>query len=98
MRVQTIRFRTGAEQATAVAEEIRALFAAVHSAAPQGLRYTALLETDQPMFTLILELSDGADNPLPSIPAAKVFLDWLASQTDDNPVPSSCTIVGRYSA
>lgn len=50
------------------------------------------------MFTLILELLDGADNPLPSIPTAAAFRSWLPSQTDDDPAPHSCTVVGRYSA
>ncbi|APE34797.1 hypothetical protein BOX37_13525 [Nocardia mangyaensis] len=98
MSVQIVRFRTSPEQATAVAEQIRAVFSAVRATAPQGMHYTALRETDQPVFTPILELSDGAENPLPSIPSAAAFRDWLPSRTGDYPVPRSCTIVGRYSA
>lgn len=98
MSVQTVGFRTTPEQVPAVTEQIEAVFAAVHAAAPQRMRYTALLETDEPVFTLVLELPDGAGNPLPSIPAAVVFRNWLPSNTDDDPMPRSCTIVGRYSA
>ncbi|MEU3272864.1 hypothetical protein ABZ639_18650 [Saccharomonospora sp. NPDC006951] len=98
MNVQIVRFRTTSEQAAAVAEQIDAVFAAVKAVAPQGMRYTALRETDEPEFTLILELPDGADNPLPSIPAAAAFRAWLPGQTDDDPAPRPCTVVGRYSA
>ncbi|ASR37500.1 hypothetical protein BAY61_23660 [Prauserella marina] len=98
MSVQIVRFRTTPEKVPAVTEEIEAVFAAVKAVAPQGMRYTALRETDEPEFTLILELPDGADNPLPSIPAAAAFRGWLPDQTDDNPAPRSCTVVGRYSA
>lgn len=91
MSVPTVRFRTSPEQ-------IEALFAAVHAAAPQEMQYIALQETDEPVFTLILELLDGAENPLPSIPGAAAFRSWLPSQTDDDPAPRPCTVVGRYSA
>ncbi|TCP56995.1 hypothetical protein EV191_101946 [Tamaricihabitans halophyticus] len=98
MSVQIVRFRTTPEQVPAMTEEIDALFAAVTAAAPQGMRYIALRETDEPEFTLILELPDGADNPLPSIPVAAAFRGWLPSQTNDDPAPRSCTVVGKYSA
>lgn len=98
MSVQTVRFRTSPEQSSAVIDQIEALFAAVHAATPQEMQYTALRETDEPVFTLILELPDGAENPLPSIPAAVAFRSWLPSQTDDNLTPRSFTVVGGYSA
>lgn len=98
MSLQTIRFVTSPEQSSAVTEQIEALFAAVHAAAPPNMQYIALRETDGPVFTLILELADGAENPLLSVPAAVDFRNWLPGQTDDDLAPRSCTVVGRYSA
>jgi hypothetical protein len=98
MSVQTARFRIPPRQILAVTEQIEVLFAAVHAAAPPGMRYTVLRENDGAVFTLILELTDGVDNPLPSIPAAAAFRSWLASQTDDDVTPRACTVLGRYSA
>lgn len=98
MSVQIVRFRTSPEHSAAVADEIATLLAAVHVAAPAALQYVALRETDEPVFTFILELPDGAQNPLPSIPAAVSFRSWLPGQTDEDPTPRSCTVLGRYSA
>jgi hypothetical protein len=81
-----------------VTEQIEAMFAAVHEAAPRGLRYIAMREADQPVFTLMLELLNGVSNPLPSIPAAADFRGWLAGQTGDDVAPQSCTVLGMYSA
>lgn len=98
MSLLTVRFRTRPDQAAAVVEQITALSTAVHTAAPKELRYTALRESDEPVFTLLLELPDGIENPLPSIPAAAAFRRWLPTQTDDNPTPRACTVLGRYEA
>lgn len=98
MSVQTIRFRTSPEHVPAVVDQIAALFAAVEAAAPAQLQYTALRETDEPVFILILELPDGAENPLPSIPAAAAFRGWLPHQTDDDLTPRPCAVLGRYGA
>lgn len=98
MSVQMVRFRTTPELAPVAAEQIETVFAAVQAAAPAGVKYTALQEADAPVFTLILELPDGVDNPLPSIPAAAAFRSWMMSHADDDTAPRSCTIVGRYSA
>jgi hypothetical protein len=98
MSVQTVRFRTSPERAPAVVDQIAAFFAAIHAAAPVQLQYIALRETDEPVFTLILELPDGAQNPLLSIPTAAAFRDWLPGQTDYDTTPRSCMSLGRYSA
>jgi len=98
MSVQMIRFHTSRDQRVAVIEQIEALFAGVHAAAPQQMQYIALQENDEPAFTLILELPDGVENPLPSIPAAAAFRSWLPTHPDDHPAPRPCTVVGRYSA
>ncbi len=98
MSVQTVRFRTGPERAPAVVDQIAALFAAVHAAAPTQLQYIALRDSDEPVFTLILELPDGAQNPLASIPTAAAFRCWLPSQTNEDTTPRSWTVLGRYSA
>ncbi|OQO90068.1 hypothetical protein B1813_19815 [Saccharomonospora piscinae] len=98
MSVQMVRFRTTENQAAAVAEQLDEVFAAVHAAAPRGMRYTALRDAEEPVFTLILELPEGAENPLPSIPAAAAFRGWLPGRTDDDPAPRPCTVVGSYGA
>ncbi|RVW01756.1 hypothetical protein [Rhodococcus spongiicola] len=98
MSLQIVRFRTAPEQIPEVTQQIEAIFTAVHETAPPAMRYLALREADEPVFTLILELPDGADNPLLSIPAALEYRSHLPSWTDDDVTPRPHTIVGRYSA
>lgn len=95
MSLQTVRFRTSDEYAAEVVEQIEALFEGVRAAAPSQLRYIAFRDADEPVFTLILELPEGADNPLPLIAAAADFRAWLPSRTDDDPIPRVCTVLGR---
>ncbi|TYQ09528.1 UNVERIFIED_ORG: hypothetical protein L601_003700000230 [Gordonia westfalica J30] len=98
MTVQTVRFRTSPEHADSAVEQITALFDAVRTAAPEGMKYLALRESDEAVFTLLLELPVGAENPLPAIPAAAAFREWLPHHTSDDPRPRVCTVLGWYSA
>lgn len=98
MSVQIIQFRTTPERISEATQQIDALFTAIHDAAPSAMHYTALRDADEPLFTLILELPDGASNPLLSIPAAATFRGWMAGQTQDDVTPRSCLVVGNYSA
>ena len=98
MTVQTVRFRTSPEHADSAVEQITALFDAVHAAAPEGMKYLALRDGDEPAFTLILKLPDGSENPLPAIPEAAAFREWLPHHTFDDPRPRACTVLGWYSA
>ncbi|MET7370690.1 hypothetical protein ABZS61_33475 [Streptomyces sp. NPDC005566] len=98
MSVQTVRLRTDPEQVTAVSEQLKRLFAALRDSAPQRISYLAIRDAEEPVFTLILKLSDGAENPLPLLPAAAAFRSWLPGQTDDDPTPRLCTVIDRYSA
>ena len=98
MSVQIVRFRIAPERSAAVSAQIESLFAAVHDAAPENMQYIASREADDSVFTLILELPEGAENPLPSIPAAADFRSWLLTQTDDDTMPRPYVVVGRYEA
>lgn len=98
MSVQTIRFHTHSEDTAETTQRIESLLAALHAAAPPQLRYLALRQHDEPVFTLILELAEGADNPLPAIDEAASFRDWLPDHTHDDTVPKQCSIIGKYYA
>lgn len=98
MSVQIVRFRTDPGEVHEVTQQIEHLFAAVREAAPPGMRYTALQEGDEPLFTLILELSDVADNPLPEIPQAVVFRRGVAAWAGGPVASRLCNVLGRYPA
>ncbi|ORM38305.1 hypothetical protein [Williamsia sp. 1135] len=96
MSVQMVRFRIAREQIPEVTAQISATIDALRVAAPQGVTYTAFRDTEEPSFTLILELAEGTENPLPTLPEAAVFRRVLAGHTDDDAVPRAITVIGRY--
>lgn len=96
MSVQIVRFRTATEHLPEVEEAVRGLFAAIEAAAPAGLDYTAVRVGDGAEFLLMLELAEGAVNPLPGIPEALAFrarvADWAGAPVPPQPV----TVLARY--
>lgn len=96
MSVQMVRFGTAHEQIPEVTAQITAMLDALRVAAPPGVTYTALCDTEEPHFTLILELADGTENPLPALPEAAAFRRALPGHTNDDVAPRALTVIGRY--
>ena len=86
---------TRPELETAVGE----LMAAVAEAAPPGVRYVLGTLPDGMSVVGLLELADGAENPLPSLPAARAFQQDLAQWiVGDPPAPVPVDLLGAYAA
>ncbi len=99
MSVHIVRFRISPEHIEMVTQQIEAIFTALREAASSpSIRYVALRDDVDPVFTLILELPEGAANPLLSIPEALAFRESLAGWAHDDAAPRSNTVVGRYCA
>lgn len=99
MSVQIVRFRISLEHIAPVTKKIEAIFSALREAdPPPSMRYVALRDDVDPVFTLILELPEGAANPLLSIPDALAFRESLAGWAHDDVAPRPTTVVGRYCA
>ena len=45
---------------------------------------------------ILLEVEDGTENPLPSVPAFREFQAGLKSWLAEPPVPEQLTVVGSY--
>jgi len=96
MSVQMVRFSTDAERVEEVEKAIAALFTAVGKASPVGMTYTAGRVGDSPDFVFLLQLSDGADNPLLGIPDALDFRAKLAGWSAGTVALQPFTVLGRY--
>ncbi|OHT84997.1 hypothetical protein [Mycobacteroides saopaulense] len=96
MSVQMVRFSTDKERVDEVQTAVAALFAAVSEAAPTGMTYTAGRVGDGPDFVFLLQLAEGVDNPLPSIPGALDFRAKLAGWAAGAVAPQPFTVLGRY--
>ena len=72
------------------------MFAALEQAQPQGVRYSSSRLPDGVTFLAQLELENGAENPLPSVPAFREFQEnwkrWIA----EPPAPEQLTVIASY--
>jgi len=98
MSLQTVQFRTAAADTAQVRSQLEKVFDALNAAAPRGVTYTAYASTSEPEFLLILDLADGIENPLLTLPDASRLRE-LITEVAGGPVPPRlCTVVGRYDA
>lgn len=96
MSLQMVRFSTDAERVNEVQDAIATLFTAVAQAAPVGMTYTAGRVGDSSDFVFLLQLADGADNPLLGIPGALDFRAKVAGWAGLPVAPQDFTVLGRY--
>jgi len=71
------------------------VFAALHELQPDGLRYASLRVADD-SYLILLEVADGTENPLPTIPAFQEFQAGLPGWLSGPPVIETASVVGGY--
>jgi hypothetical protein len=91
-----VRFTASQDHITEAEQGIGRLFAAVHTVAPEQIRYLAARTTDGPDFLLMLHLADGMPNPLPTIPEAAAFRQDMPRWAVTPPTPEPMTVLGHY--
>jgi hypothetical protein len=96
MGLLMVRAKVKADDAAEVEAAAKTMFSALEDAQPQGVRYTSCRLPDGETFVALLELEEGMENPLPSIPAFVEFQDKLKGWLVEPPVPEQLTIVGSY--
>ena len=73
------------------------VFTALSELQPHGLRYVSLRVADD-SYLILLEVADGTENPLPSMPAFQEFQAGLRGWLSGVPVIESASVVGSYRA
>lgn len=96
MTVQMVRFTTTEVKVAEVETAIESMIDAITETHPPGTRYAATKLADGLTFLLILELADGVDNPLPSIPEARAFQQQMPAWTNEPPAAELVTVLGSY--
>jgi len=91
-----IRAKVKPECVADVTAGVERMFDAIEQAHPQGVRYSSSLLHDGVTFLAHLELRDGVDNPLPSVPAFREFQENLKQWIAEPPVPEHLTVIGSY--
>jgi hypothetical protein len=99
MPVQLLRFTAIPGRADELSDAIEAAFAAIHEAKPEGIRYDYYRVAGSDDYVAVVELADGADNPLFAIPAAQELRAVVARHAAAGPpAPASAQVLGRYDA
>lgn len=91
-----VRYKIDAERVAAVDAAVERLFAALQREQPAGIRFTYGRQADGQTYVALLELDDGADNPLLASPAARSFQEELRGHVAAPPLPEPLTVIGAY--
>lgn len=96
MSVRVIRSTIKPECADAAEAGAQRLFAAINRAKPRGVRYASTHLQDRTTYLAVLEVEDGIENPLPSIPEFVEFANELKNWTAAPPEVEMFDVVGSY--
>lgn len=97
MTLQIVRFTTTQAQVPTVVTALADAVAAVDAAAaPDGVRYAATRLADGVSFLLLLDLADGVENPLPSIPAARSAQQQMPTWAGAAVAPEPVEVVASH--
>lgn len=96
MSLRVFRSTIKSEGADAVEAGVEKMFAAIKRAKPRGVRYASFHLPDRTTYLAMLELEDGVENPLFTIPEFVEFQNDLKSWTAAPPMAETFTVVGSY--
>jgi hypothetical protein len=94
--LQMVRFRAADHATPQIDRAIAELIDALERERPEGVRYAATRLADGVTYLLLLELADGVDNPLPSIPEAVAFQQLMRETASEPIAPEPLTVAGSY--
>jgi hypothetical protein len=95
MALQVVRAGVKPGHAADLEAAAAKVFAALAALQPDGLRYASLRVAGDG-YLILLEVADGAVNPLPSIPAFQEFQASLPGGLSGPPVIETASVVGSY--
>src|SRR5215217_7500325 len=72
------------------------MFAAIERQAPKGIKYASCRLADGVTYVAVLEVQDGVENPLPSIPEFQEFQQGLRTWIAEPPNAGPATVIGNY--
>ena len=96
MSILMVRSKIKAANVAEVEAAARRVFAALQQKQPTGIRYTSCRLSDGVTYVAVLELNDGIDNPLPTLPAFREFQENLKDWMAEPPAVEQMTVIGSY--
>ena len=96
MTVLLARVQVKEDAVPEVEAAIEKMFAAIHAAEPEGLRYAHTKAADGVTFVIFVQVDNPQGNPLTTIPEVGEFQQWVEERLDERTPPESLTVVGSY--
>jgi hypothetical protein len=96
MSVLMVRSKVRADAASEIEAAARRMFEAIEQAKVAGIRYASCRTTEGLTYIALLEVRDGVENPLPSLPAFREFQESLKNWLAEPPVAERLEVIGSY--
>lgn len=96
MRRTVIRYKTRPEAADRNAELVKAVFAELQAAQPQGVRYLTLRLEDDSFVHIVETSADDGSSPIPKLKAFGEFQARIRERCVEPPAPRNAVVVGNY--
>lgn len=97
MSILYVSYEVSPEYVTEVEAGAREIFAALENERPEGLGYALAKRPGGTGIVGLLELRDTTENPLPGLPAARMFQDSLTRWVvGEPPRPEPLEVIGSY--
>ncbi|MGQ0683035.1 hypothetical protein [Bradyrhizobium sp.] len=96
MRRTLIRYKTKPEAAERNAELVRAVFAELQAARPDGVRYLTLRLDDDSFVHVVETAADDGTSPIPKLKAFQQFQNGIRDRCLEPPAPRGAAVVGNY--
>jgi hypothetical protein len=96
MSVLMVQSKINAEGVAEVEAAVKKMLVALDAAQPEGIRYASCLLPDGETFVALLQVDEGVDNPLPSLPEYQKLLEVVEGVRAAPPSVQSWTVTGSY--
>ena len=96
MNALMIRSKVKAEHVPDLEAAVKRVFAALQQAQPNGIHYASCRLPDGVTYVAILEIDDGVNNPLPTLPEFRAFQENLKNWVAEPPSSEQVTVIGSY--
>jgi hypothetical protein len=96
MSVVMAQAKIQAESVTDVQTATEKMFAAINAAHPEGIRYASVVLPDGETFLAVLQVDDGADNPIPDLPEFRELQQRVESSRVEPNSVQPLKVIGSY--
>lgn len=96
MSVQMASAKIKPESVSDVQAATEKMSAAINQARPDGIRYASLLLADGETFVAVVQVDDGAENPIPGFPEFRELQELVEGSRSAPPKLQPLTLLGSY--